>query len=213
MSKIATNTKFRLLKVPGDGDCFYHAFLVGLQRAGCLKDMDLQASQLRAYVAKKIELDLDLFDDLVSEWLDFGVISRSKHGVLHFTDDNERVTANRAATRIRHGDWATSTVIHILATAFRVEVFIVEYISGKQYVQSFPSAWKQDLGPKDVTPCATSSPRACIHLLKSPHHFDLLESHETKVKDKTGGYQEHTTRFSGSTIIVIVTMFLVFALQ
>ena len=158
--------KFQLVKVPGDGDCFYHAFIAGLTRS-CLVGSKPTVRQLRRYVARKIATEQDLFDDLVAELLDFGLAQRRAiDGVATFSDTGKPITPEQAASRIRKGDWATSTTIHILAKGFRVQVRVVQKIEGKYYTEIFPSEW---------TLSDDFSSKGSIYMYKTPHHFDLME--------------------------------------
>ena len=67
----------KVISVPADGDCLYHAFIQGLVKDGLFTQ--ITPSQLRSYVADKILNDKSLYDDLVREWVDFKVIPDAKY--------------------------------------------------------------------------------------------------------------------------------------
>ena len=141
----------KIVPVPGDGDCLYHAFIKGLGIDG------LTPIQLREFVGKKLMSDKDLYDDLVTEWIDFGVIKNASD-----------VTPEMAAHHICNTkEWATSTVIHILAVAFNVRIVVFEKINGQFYSEMFPSEWKPK-GSKTI-------PYKDIYLFRRGYHFELLE--------------------------------------
>ena len=139
----------RVIPVPADGDCLYHAFIRGLGLEG------LTPQLLRDIVAQKILTDQDLYDDLIREWIDFGVI----HPATSMTEDI-------AAHHIRNTkEWATSTVIHILATAFNVRIVVFENIKGNYYPETFPSPWK---------PIQQTKPYKDVYILRRGSHYELL---------------------------------------
>lgn len=141
----------RIVSVPADGDCLYHAFIKGLSIPG------LTPQQLRDFVADKILHDKDLYDDLVREWIDFNVIP-----------DVQRITPQMAADRIRKTkEWATSTVIHILAVAFNVRIVVFQRINEQFYSEIFPSEWKRDITSK-------RRPYKDVYLFRRGYHFELL---------------------------------------
>lgn len=148
----------KLISVPADGDCLYHAFIRGLITDGHFSS--ISPSQLRAYVADKILQESDLYDDLVREWVDFNVIS-----------DVNLISPPLASNRIRNSkEWATSTVIHILSLGFHVRVVVFQTISGRFYSEVFPSEWKRPEGTK-----LKHKPFKTIYMLRRGYHFDLLE--------------------------------------
>lgn len=157
-AKEENSMKFRLVQMPGDGDCFYHAVVAGLRRSS------ITIERLRQYVARNIASQSDLFQDLVTEFLDFGIAQRTSDKVT-FVDSGQQVTAARAAARIQNGEWATSTAIHILASGLKVQICVVQEINGKLYTERFPSEWKKPL----------PQAKRKIYLYKTSQHFDLLE--------------------------------------
>ena len=149
----------KIIPVPSDGDCLYHAFIKGLGIPG------LSPQNLRDFVANKITFDKDLYDDLIREWLDFGVISDSAH-----------MTPETAAQHISNSkEWATSTVIHILADAFKVRTIVFQKINGTFYSEVFPSEWKR----KSTENKTFERFYKDIYLLRDANHFELLVPLET----------------------------------
>src|SRR6478609_4876885 len=99
-----------LEQVPSDGDCFFHCFVKGLMGKG--KTSSVQ--ELREIAAKHILQSTDLFEDLLMEWKDHGVVK-----------PDETITQSLAAARILAGkEWATNIIIHILSNHFKIGVKI-----------------------------------------------------------------------------------------
>lgn len=145
----------KVVPVPADGDCLYHAFIKGLDIPG------LTPQQLRDFVADKILNEKDLYDDLVTEWVDFNVIN-----------DIANITPQIAAHHLRTTkEWATSTVIHILATAFNVRIVVYQKINGEFFPEIFPSQWKTEDEKREPE---RAKPYKDIHLLRRGYHFELL---------------------------------------
>lgn len=142
----------RVIPVPGDGDCFYHAFIKGLGLT------EVTPLLLRDFVASRIIEDRDLYDDMVREFRDFGVVK-----------PNENPSPQEVASRIRYTkEWATSTVIHILASAFNVRIIVYQKIGGQFHAEEFPSFWKRK-GKRKHPSTKT------IYLFRRSSHFELLE--------------------------------------
>lgn len=155
----------KIIPVPADGDCLYHSVIQGLKYHGT--KMDISPKMLRCHVASVILKDPDLYDDLVTEWVDFGVIYNTKN-----------ITPQIVADRIINThEWATSTVIHILAFSFNVKIVILEKIKNKLYPQEFPSVWKN---------FPETDRKITIFIHKTGKHFELLVPLENTRKRKTG---------------------------
>lgn len=157
----------KIIPVPADGDCLYHAFIKGLGIKTLLPQ------HLRDFVASKILSDKDLYDDIVREWIDFNVIPNAQN-----------ITPEKVANHIRNTkEWATSTVIHILAVAFNVRITVFQKINGQFYPEIFPSEWKQHHDEKWKTvgklknrgnKWKKDAYYKDIYLLRRGYHFELL---------------------------------------
>jgi hypothetical protein len=151
--------RFTVVPVSGDGDCFYNAFIHGLGLTG-----KVRPHQLRAVVASRLLEDPDLRDDLIREWRDFGIVTGKV-----FSDTGKQIRSADIVDRVcNRADWATSTVIHILAIAFSRPVRIAEKINGHWFVQSFPSPWKVKRGD------LLREKKPPVYILKTKNHFDAL---------------------------------------
>jgi len=151
--------RFNVVPMSGDGDCFYNAFIHVLGLTG-----KVQPHQLRALVAGRLLEDPDLRDDFIREWRDFGIIKGKV-----FSDTGKRFRTADIVDRIcNRTDWATSTVIHILATTFSCTVRIAEKIDGRWFVQTFPSPWKENPMRKQTRV------KPPVYILKTRNHFDAM---------------------------------------
>ena len=160
------------IDMPKDGNCFYHAFIRGLYEAQVHPEgtdgqgwnpSSLTPAVLRDQVARVIEINQDMYNDVLIEWRDFHVIHRQQ-GLQGGNVGNP--TPFQVAQRIRNTrEWATSTVIHILSVLYNVTIVVYEEINGYYYAESFPSAWKK------VPP---RNPIARLTVLRTGNHFDLL---------------------------------------
>lgn len=149
---------FAVIPVPGDGDCFYHAVIKGL-------GLDIHPMALREQVVNVLEKDADLFDDLVTEWKDFGLV--------RYTD---RISVEDIRYQILHyREWATPTVIHILAKLYSARLVVFQNIGGKFYGEVFPAEYKLKDGEKKLGNNAKT-----VYILHRGNHFDLLERLDKK---------------------------------
>lgn len=145
--------RMSIVSVPSDGDCFYHAFISGLGIAASPTD-------LRNFVASKIEQCPDLYTDMIDDWKGFGLIKGDGDG-------DGVPSADELARRIRHDkEWATTTVIHILSDAFNVRTVVYKKVGSRCLPQIFPYPWTFD--PKQRKFART------IHIYHHDCHFDLL---------------------------------------
>ena len=126
-----------LEQVPSDGDCFFHCFVKGLMGKG--KTSSVQ--ELREIAAKHILQSTDLFEDLLMEWKDHGVVK-----------PDETITQSLAAARILAGkEWATNIIIHILSNHFKIGVKIhTQRDNGTWEAWSFPYEFKEGVAT-DIT--------------------------------------------------------------
>lgn len=142
------STSLTIVPVPPDGDCFFHAFIQGSK-------LNTTPAHVRDLVSDYIKNDKDLLDDLITEWRDFGVIGK-----------NQTISPKNASTKIRNGEWATSTMIHVVCMIFNVKIIVFENVNGSLRSQIFPSIWK---------PSVPDNPfRPEIFVLRRRNHFDLL---------------------------------------
>ena len=131
---------FTLRTVPPDGDCFYHAFIDGLIRVGKREGVELpkidkegfppSIGGLRGLVADEIMNNKDLYEDIVDEW--------KSHGI-----SDPAMTPQLAAARTLFKEWATNTVIHILAVRYSIRIDVHQQIEETWHKQSFPYEWKK----------------------------------------------------------------------
>lgn len=164
-----------IISMPGDGDCFYHAFISGL-------GLQITPQDLRNFVAEQILVKKDLYEDMVDDW--------KSQGLLDTEDSGGHVTPEYIADRIRNRkEWATTTVIHILSDAFNVRTVVYRELNDHYVPSLFPYLWTFD--PKKRRFAKT------IYLYSHGAHFDLLEQVKAhgdnvgdnlpKVNIKTGG--------------------------
>lgn len=124
---------FRLDAVPMDGDCFFHCFVKGLLSA---KNVTTTVRELRMAASRVVLESKDLYEDLLEEWRDHGVLG-----------PGETIPQNIASARVSIGrEWATNTVIHILANVYEIAVNVHQQLENKTWcVQSFPYEFKEDI--------------------------------------------------------------------
>lgn len=154
INRVIPPHKLKLIKIDvysEPGDCLYAAIIKGA-------NSDFSVNDLRNHVARVITLDKDLYDDLITEWIDFKVIEK-----------NTNITPHDAAFRIQHlKEWGTSTIIHILANSLNLKISVVTSINDKYFVEQFPSDFKKKQ--------YLNNPKQ-IYLYANGYHFDLLEEH------------------------------------
>jgi predicted transcriptional regulator len=140
--------KWKIIETPSDGDCFFHAFLIDT-------GIKTNPKELRAIVANVLEKNNDLYQDLLLEWRDLGVISK-----------NTKLSPKQVADIIRNTkEWATSTIIHIISVLFKIKIIVHEKINGKLFAESFPSEWKN----------TGIIPKKSINILRIGNHFEALK--------------------------------------
>ena len=147
-----THVSLKVIPVPGDGDCLYHAIIKGI-------DISVTPKDLRNFVAEQILMNNDLYEDLVLELIDFGRVK-----------DSSRMTPAKLANVIKHTkEWATSTVIHILANAFNIKILVIQKINNRFYSEEFPSPWKYDMSLDN------KQSKKVVYVYRRGYHFELLE--------------------------------------
>lgn len=141
---------FVVVRMPSDGDCFYHAFIQGVG----LQETPLD---LRRKVVKVLKNDATLLENLIDEWKDHDVLLK-----------NEKVDMDEVSLLIiQDKEWATSTIIHILANLYNVKVVVFKKISGKYHAETFPHSWTFDEKKRKFN--------KVIYILSDYAHFDLLK--------------------------------------
>ena len=130
----------RLVDTPADNDCFFHAFKDGL-------NLPETVQQLRDLVADRMETDCGFCHAVMKEW------------ILPSTNRIE------ASQRMRHKEWASASVVHLLASIFSANCRIWENSSGKWTIRSFP------LDRETLPPLQKE-----IDILYHSSHFDLLKA-------------------------------------
>ena len=145
--------QFKIVPVQSvPGDCLYAAIIKGAR-------LTCSVGDLRTSVCHVLRENHDLYDDTISELLDFGVISN-------------RITQDELIYRtlFKH-EWGTSTTIHILASILRLSISVVTFINGKLFVETFPSEFKQTLFSN-----RENGKIATLYLYYTNNsHFELLE--------------------------------------
>lgn len=179
--------KFTRIQVPLDGNCFFHSFILGMKVFD--PDFRLTVTDLRYLVAKVIKLTPELYEDLITEWLDFQRIT---------LESKSKMTPEIAGNIIYEtNEWTTSTMIHILAVVFNVKIIIHEKINGKFFSESFPSAWKKKVGNE-----SNNSDKE-INILKEYNHFDYLST-TTSVSKKNENHEIYF--FVGTSLFLLMMM-------
>lgn len=169
--------QFEVIRVPADGDCFYHAFIRGL-------GLNTSPSQLRNYVAEQLEASDKLYQDLIDEWKDLGVRDASK------------LSKGEVLYRIRYRhEWATATIIHILADAFNVKVTVYKKVKDRYYPQVFPYGWTYDPSKRKFA--------RDIYIYNEGGHFDLLQRKQRQY----GGGKVEPNQPSNVSFVVGLAMF------
>lgn len=159
---------WQLQHVPADGNCFYHAFIEGLkiipEEHHKIADIPYppDVANLRSLVADEILKNKDIYEDLVDEWKSENVLG-----------DAEVMTPCLAAARTMMREWATNTIIHILAVKFKVNIHVHGQMKETWHIQKFPYEWKEH----DV-----KSIKDEIHVVSYPElgHFDFLLPERTQ---------------------------------
>ena len=107
-------TKYEIIKVPSDGDCFFHSFIHGIKKTRV--DFHFTALDLRYIVSKIItnRKNIKLYNDLLDEWVDHKRITKNTR---------EKLTPEIVAKIITETkEWTTSTIIHIISMAFKIKI-------------------------------------------------------------------------------------------
>jgi hypothetical protein len=131
---------FKLIHVPADGNCFFHAFIKGLEG-----ELRLTVQDIRDAFARKILEDKDCFEDVVTEW-------KEEEGRLEKVMNTWKEKTGKTLTRFppivaavafkEFGEWAISTCIHHVALHYRRKVMIHQHQEWGWSVEPFPSEFK-----------------------------------------------------------------------
>ena len=176
--------EFEIIPVPADGDCFYHAFIKSL-------NMDTTPRHLRKLVAMEISKNEDLYDDLLREWVDFGVIKSTSS-----------VNKSTVLKTIKYSnEWATSTVIHILATLFNVKIIVFQRIQNQFFSEEFPSVWKVE---GNATRQTESHKKNIVYILRTGQHFEMLLPKYRKCHKKNYALRNKHNKQEGGTVVTDV---------
>ena len=145
---------FDIIRVAGDGDCFFHTFVLGMKTLNV--EFYPEISDLRDIIATYMKTYPYLFDIFIKERLEANL---------------PKLDLNQSVQKIISGEWATNSMIHILACHFAVRVKIYKYSEYyKAYLhQIFPN--------EEIIKCPhpigkLSEETICI--VATPNHYDFL---------------------------------------
>jgi hypothetical protein len=163
-----------IVKSPGDGDCFFHSFINGTR-------IKTTPYEMRRVVSNYIVKNNDLYDDLLIEWLD--------HGLINSKNISKSVVMEKMKT-----EWATNTMIHATSLLYNVQIIVCQVINKRVFCENFPSEFK---GVK------LKKPIMVVRILKTGNHFDLVEQKKQQKLDYTnyiywtilGGYMLYKATF------------------
>ena len=162
MSDSKLDKNWNLIKSPADGDCFYHSVVNGIKLLDSNSNISIKELKVKVseYIKKDYQNKKDktntLYNDILIEWRDFGVIKKDQDVTL---DKMVYILTNT-------NEWAVSTIIHIVSLILQIQIIVHEKINSKVYSESFPSFYKED--SKDAIKLYT------LHVLKRGNHYDLL---------------------------------------
>jgi len=133
--------------VPGDGDCFFHSVILGL-------NLGTTPYVLRGMIADYILDNPSTSEEIVDEWRDFDVL-----------EPDENPTVEEVADTIRNTqEWATGAVINITCLILRISIKVYKKINGHIVSQTFPYPWSRK----------SRQVRRLVQIYSSGNHFQLL---------------------------------------